>query len=172
MGACQKKKRLLFAVVISVALGLISTTNVFSFTPIVPASATMVGAGGQMSVTSINASTGTSIGATNVAPNISYNINASGNGFIEASMAAQIQESFGAVGWAPMPLPAAPVFTFDTAGLGQAQIDAAGLDPANYFFPAISVAAPLVRFERFEQTSSASGNWTFSKEMAYGSQLP
>jgi len=172
MGADQQKKRLLFVVIISVALGLIASTNVFSFTPIVPASGTMVGAGGQMSVTSINASTGTSIGATSVAPSISYSINASGNGFISSSMAAQIQESIGAVGWAPMQVPAVPVFTFDTAGLGQVKIDAAGLDPANYYFPAISVVAPLIRFERFEQTSSASGSWTFSKQMAYGSQMP
>ena len=152
-------KKLIFVIIISVALNFIPCPNVFSFTDIVPASGTTVGAGAQMSVTSVSASTATSVGATSNGPGLSYSINASGNGFIEAFMASQIQRGFGPVGWEPVPAFAGPVFTFD----------AAGLDPANYHFPARPVFPPLVLFERFEDVSSASGIWTFSKEMSFSS---
>jgi hypothetical protein len=179
-------KKLIFVIIISIAFNFIPCPNVFSFTDILPASGTTVDAGGQMSVTSVSASTGVSVGATNAAPSISYSINASGNGFIEAAMAAQVQQGFGPAGWVWVP-PAAPVFTFDAAGLTQTQIGAAGLDPANYHFPAMPVFEPLngfieasmaaqvqqgFSFERFEQVSSASGAWTFSKEMTYSSGTP
>jgi hypothetical protein len=181
-------RKLIFVIIISIAFNFIPCPNVFSFTDILPASGTTVDAGGQMSVTSVSASTGVSVGMTNAAPRISYDINASGNGFIEAAMAAQVQQNFGLADWVPMPAFAAPVFTFDAAGPTQAQIGAAGLDPANYHFPAIPVfAAPLdgfieasiaaqaqrgFSFERFEQVSSASGAWAFSKEMSYSTGTP
>jgi hypothetical protein len=84
-------------------------------------------------------------------------------------MAAQIQQGFDPVSW--VPATAAPVFTFD-AGLTQAQIGAGGLVPANYHFPAMPVFAPLIKFERFEDSSSAFGTWIFSKEMAFGPGRP
>ena len=164
-----KYTRLIFVIVISAALNFIPCPNGFSFTDILPASGTTVGAGGQISGTSVSASTATSVGASSTAPGMSYSINASGTGFIEASMAAQIQQSFGPVGWVPI---AAPVFTFNTAGHTQAQIGAARLDPANFHLPAIPVFPPLVLFQRFEDVSSASGTWTFSKEMSFGSGRP
>lgn len=174
-------KKLIFVIIISIAFNFIPCPNVFSFTDILPASGTTVDAGGQMSVTSVSASTGVSVGATNAAPSISYGINASGNGFIEAAMAAQVQQGFGLADWVPMPAFAAPVFAFDAAGPTQTQIGAAGPDSANYHFPALdgfieaSMAAQAQRgfsFERFEQVSSASGAWTFSKEMSYSSGTP
>ena len=179
-------KKLIFVIMISIAFNFIPCPNVFSFTDILPASGTTVDAGGQMSVTSVSASTGVNVGTTNAGPSISYGINASGNGFIEAAMAAQAQQGFGLADWVPMPVPL-PVFTFDAAGPAQAQIGAAALDPANYQFPAMPVFPPLdgfieasmaaqvqqgLSFERFEQVSSASGAWTFSKEMSYSSETP
>ena len=162
-------KKLLLVIIVSVAFNFIPGPNGFSFADVLPASGSTVGAGAQMSVTSVSASTATSVGASSTAPGMSYSINASGNGFIEAAMAAQIQQGFGPVGWMPI---AAPVFTFNTAGHTQAQIGAARLDPANFHLPAIPVFPPLVLFQRFEDVSSASGTWTFSKEMSFGSGRP
>lgn len=166
---CTKYTKLMFAVVIFAVLTFIPCPNAFSFTDIVPASGTTVGAGGQISATSVSASTATNVGASSTTPGMSYSINASGTGFIKAFMASQTQQSFGPVGWVPIE---APVFTFDPAGLTQAQIGAAASDPTNYHFPARPVFPPLGLFERFEDMSSASGTWTFSKDYSFGSGRP
>jgi hypothetical protein len=122
------------------------------------------------SAVAVTANTATNVGASAEAPNVSYAIAAQGQGYIEASMAAQIQEGFGKVGWGPSG--AAPVFTLDTAGLSQAQIEAAMQDLANYIQPASVRAAGLALFEQYEEKSSADGQWVFSKSMAYESQIP
>ena len=166
---CVKYTQLIFVMVTFAAIAVIPCPNAFSFTDISPASATTVGAGGQISATSVSASTATSVGVSGTTPGMSYSITATGTGNIEAFMASQRQQSFGPVGWEPF---AAPVFTFDPAGLTQAQIGAAVLDPTNYDFPARPVFSPLVLFERFENVSSASGTWMFSTDYSIGAGRP
>jgi hypothetical protein len=138
----------------------------------------------------VQANTATSVGASNEAPNANYAIAAQGQGFIEASMAAQIQEGFSKVGWAPTGDPiftgtgqlvnlAPAVYDVDDQGVqvlvrlnDQVAIDAIYADPANYKKRATVVAPKLALFEQYEETSSADGQWTFSKSMAYESQIP
>ena len=166
---CVKYTKLILVMVTFAALAVIFCPNAFSFTDISPASTTTVGAGGQISATGVSATTATSVGVSGTTPGMSYSITATGTGNIGSSMAFQSQQSFGPVGWEPF---AAPVFTFDPAGLTQAQIGAAVPDPANYHFPAMPVFPPLVLFERFENVSSASGAWTFSTDYSFGSGGP
>jgi hypothetical protein len=138
-----------------------------------------------LSASAVQANTATSVGASNEAPNANYAIFAQGEGFIEASMASQVQEGFSKVGWAPT---GAQIFTgaaklvglapaeFDNGNLvelnDQAAIDAIYADPANYKKRATVVAPKLALFEQYEETSSADGQWIFSKSMAYESQIP
>jgi hypothetical protein len=139
-----------------------------------------------LSASAVQANTATSVGASNEAPNANYAISAQGEGFIEASMAAQIQEGFGKVGWAPT---GNPIFTGSAQLVGlapaefnadgslselndQPAIDAIYADPANYKKRATVVAPKLALFEQYEETSSADGQWIFSKSMAYESQIP
>jgi hypothetical protein len=136
---------------------------------VIPATNELIAMGSQMSVTAVQATTGTSVGATNVAPNINYDVDGQGTGFIEASMAAQIQEGFGKVGWAP---DGDPVFTADTAGLPRFIVKLMKLRPKNYVQPASVVAPALAQFEQYEDELSAEGTWKFSKSMAYQSQIP
>ena len=164
-----KYAKLILVIVFFAVLNFIPCPSALSFADILPASGTTVGVGGQISATSVSASTATSIGASSTTPGMSYSITATGTGNIGSSMAFQSQQSFGPVGWEPF---AAPVFTFDPAGLTQAQIGAAVPDPANYHFPAMPVFPPLVLFERFENVSSASGAWTFSTDYSFGSGGP
>jgi hypothetical protein len=136
---------------------------------VIPATNELIAMGSEMSVTAVDVTTATSLGVTNVAPALSYAVAGTGVGFIEASMAAQIQEGFGKVGWVPS---GAPIFTADTAGSTQADIDAAKLIPSNFIQPAARVAPALAQFEQYEETSSADGQWTFSKRMSYQSKIP
>jgi hypothetical protein len=100
-------------------------------------------------------------------------------------MAAQVQEGFGKVGWAPT---GDRIFTAQQQLVGlqpaliengivvaandQDAIDAIYADPANYKLTGTVVAPGLALFEQYEETSSADGQWTFSKSMAYESQIP
>lgn len=139
-----------------------------------------------LSASAVQANTATSVGASNEAPNANYAIFAQGEGFIEASMASQVQEGFSKVGWAPT---GAQIFTGAAQLVGlapaeynadgslselndQAEIDAIYADPANYKKRATVVAPKLALFEQYEETSSADGQWIFSKSMAYESQIP
>jgi hypothetical protein len=134
----------------------------------------------------VTANTATNVGASVQSPNASYAIAAQGQGFIEASMAAQVQEGFGKVGWAPT---GNQIFTGQALLVGlapaeydqqgnlteindQPAIDAIYADPANYKYAGTVVAPGLALFEQYEETSSADGQWTFSKSMAYESQIP
>ena len=138
-----------------------------------------------LSAAAVQANTATSVGASNEAPNANYAINAQGQGFIEASMAAQIQEGFSKVGWDPT---GSRIFTGQQQLVGlepaeiengvvlapndQADIDAIYADPTNYKYNGTVRAPKLALFEQYEETSSADGQWTFSKSMAYESQIP
>ena len=122
-----------------------------------------------LSASAVQANTATNVGLSIQAPAMTYAISAQGEGFIEAAMAVQIQEGFGRVGWAPSGNPA---FTSNTAGSTQAEIDAAKLVATNYKVGATVVAPGLALFEQYSETSSADGQWTFSKSMAYESQIP
>ena len=137
---------------------------------VVPATNESVAMGSEiLNSSAVTANTATHVGASVEVPNVSYAIFAQGQGFIEASMAVQIQEGFGKVGWQPG---GNPVFTANTAGSTQAEIDAAKLVGSNYRVGAVVDAPGLALFEQYEESSSASGQWTFSKSMAYESQVP
>ena len=136
----------------------------------IPASNETVAMGSEIRNSSaVTANTATRVGASVEVPNASYAIAAQGQGYIEAGMAAQIQEGFGQVGWAPS---GEPVFVGDLAGLTEDEIEEAYLNPGNYIQPAQVVAPGLALFEQYEESSSASGQWTFSKALAYESQIP
>lgn len=136
----------------------------------IPATNESIAMGSQiLSAVSVQANTATNAGLSAESPNLSYAINAVGTGFIEAHMAAQIQEGFGKVGWTPS---GDPVFTSNVAGSTQREIDAAQLIATNYRLGAQVVAPGLALFEQYTESSSADGQWTFSKSMAYESQIP
>ena len=136
----------------------------------IPATNESVAMGSEiLSASAVAANTATSVGASVETPNASYAVNAQGQGFIEASMAVQVQEGFGKVGWAPGGL---PVMTTDTAGLAQHLIDILKNKAVAHVQPAQVVAPGLALFEQYEEVSSADGQWTFSKSMAYESRIP
>ena len=152
----------------------------------IPATNESVAMGSEiLSASAVQANTATNVGVSIQAPNSSYAISAQGEGFIEASMASQVQEGFGKVGWAPT---GDRIFTGQQQLVGlepaqiengvvvavndQADIDAIYADPANYKYAGTVVAPNLALFEQYEETSSADGQWTFSKSMAYESQIP
>jgi len=135
----------------------------------IPATNELIAMGSQMSVTQVDATTATSLGVTDVAPNISYAVAGQGIGFIEASMAAQIQEGFGKVGWARN---GAPQFTLDTTGMTDDAINQARTLASNWGQPASIRAPALAQFEQYEEISSADGQWSFSKRMSYQSKIP
>jgi hypothetical protein len=154
----------------------------------IPATNESVAMGSEiLSAVAVQANTATNVGLSVQAPNASYAIAGQGTGFIEAAMAVQVQEGFGKVGWNPV---GDPIFTgagqliglqpavYDEDGVtllrenDQAEIDAVYNDPANYKKSATVRAPKLALFEQYEETSSANGQWTFSKSMAYESQIP
>jgi hypothetical protein len=153
----------------------------------IPATNELVAMGSEiLSAGAVQANTATSVGASDQSPNANYAISAQGEGFIEASMAAQIQEGFNKVGWAPT---GNRIFTGQQAlvGLQPAELDAEGnivavndqpeidaiyADPDNYKYAGTVVAPGLALFEQYEETSSANGQWLFEKSMAYQSQIP
>ena len=136
----------------------------------IPATNESVAMGSEiLSASAVAANTATNVGLSVQAPAMTYAIAAEGEGFIEAAMAAQIQEGFGRVGWAPS---GDPVFTANVAGSTNNQIEAAMLIATNYKVGATVVAPGLALFEQYEETSSADGQWIFSKSMAYESQIP
>jgi hypothetical protein len=153
----------------------------------IPATNESVAMGSEIrSAVAVTANTATTVGASDQSPNATYAIAAQGQGFIEASMAAQVQEGFGKVGWAPT---GNRIFTGqqDLVGLQPAELDAQGnivavndqaeidaiyADPDNYKYAGTVVAPGLALFEQYEETSSANGQWLFEKSMAYESQIP
>jgi hypothetical protein len=138
----------------------------------IPATNESVAMGSEIqSASAVQANTGTNVAMTEegTSPAMTYFIAGQGQGFIEAHMAAQIQEGFGPVGWGAN---GEPTFVGDLANLTEDEIEDAFADPANWQVPA-SVRAPgLALFEQYEESSSANGQWTFSKSMAYESQIP
>jgi hypothetical protein len=139
-----------------------------------------------LSAAAVQANTATNVGVSVQSPNASYAISAQGEGYIEATMAAQVQEGFSKVGWAPV---GDRIFTGQALLVGlapaeydqlgrlteindQPAIDAIYADPANYKYAGTVVAPKLALFEQYEETSSADGQWIFSKSMAYESQIP
>jgi hypothetical protein len=138
----------------------------------IPATNESVAMGSQiLSASAVQANTATNVGMSlaGQGPTETYAIFAQGEGYIEAHMAAQIQEGFAPVGWAPNGL---PVFTAVRAGSTEAQIAAAMLIATNFRVGAQVVAPGLALFEQYQESSSADGQWTFSKSMAYESQIP
>jgi hypothetical protein len=138
----------------------------------VPATNESIAMGSQiLSGSAVQANTATRVGMSlaGQGPTETYAIFAQGEGYIEAHMAAQIQEGFTPVGWAPN---GAPVFTAPTAGSTVAEIEAAQLIATNFRLAAQVVAPKLALFEQYEESSSADGQWIFSKSMAYESQIP
>jgi hypothetical protein len=136
----------------------------------IPATNESVAMGSQiLSAKAVQANTGTNAGLSSEAPNMTYFVQGQGEGFIEAHMAAQIQEGFEQVGWAPT---GNPVFVADLDGLNLNQIRRAIGDPGEYFVAGQVTAPGLALFEQYEESSSADGQWTFSKSMAYESQIP
>jgi hypothetical protein len=136
----------------------------------IPATNESVAMGSQiLNGSAVQANTATNVGMSVQAPSMTYAIFAQGEGYIEAHMAAQIQEGFTPVGWAAN---GDPVFTANTAGSTVAEIEAAQLVATNFRIGAQVVAPGLALFEQYEESSSANGQWTFSKSMAYESQIP
>ena len=136
----------------------------------IPATNESVAMGSEiLSAVAVQANSATNAGLSVQAPAMTYAISAQGEGFIEAHMAAQIQEGFGKVGWTPS---GDPVFSANVAGSTQREIDAAKLIATNYKLGSVVVAPGLALFEQYEESSSADGQWTFSKSMAYESQIP
>jgi hypothetical protein len=139
----------------------------------IPATNEFVSMGSQItSASAVQANTGTNIAMTEqgTAPGMNYFIAAQGQGFIEAHMRAQIQEGFGKVGW--QPTGADPVYVGPLSNLTTDELQEEIEDPNNYFLPGQVVAPGLALFEQYEESSSANGQWTFSKSMAYESQIP
>ena len=138
----------------------------------IPATNEAIAMGSEIqSASAVQANTGANVGMSEqgTSPGMTYFISGQGEGFIEAHMAAQIQEGFGPAGWGA---DGEPRFVGDLTGLTRRQIRDAYADPDNWVVDA-SVRAPgLALFEQYEESSSADGQWTFSKSMAYESQIP
>jgi hypothetical protein len=138
----------------------------------IPATNEAIAMGSEIqSAAAVQANTGANVGMSEqgTSPGMTYFVAAQGQGFIEAHMAAQIQEGFGPAGWGP---DGAPRFVGDVAGMTWEEAEDEYQDPANWEIPA-SVRAPgLALFEQYTESSSANGQWTFSKSMAYESQIP
>ena len=138
----------------------------------IPATNEAIAMGSEIqSASAVQANTGANVGMSEQgsSPAMTYFISGQGEGFIEAHMAAQIQEGFGPAGWGA---DGEPRFVGDLTGLTRRQIRDAYADPDNWVVDA-SVRAPgLALFEQYTESSSADGQWTFSKSMAYESQIP
>ena len=136
---------------------------------VIPASTEAVAMGSNMNVAIVQANTAATVDATASEPVISYDINAAGPsatggygaGTISAEMIVKVQEGGDKVGWDP----GAAVY------VGPENPTAEQLaDPKNYEVPATLTAPSVIEYQKYQDSLTSSGVWTFSKEMEYLSE--
>jgi hypothetical protein len=148
-----------------------------------PATNELIAGGSSFDATIIEAETDAAVTTTDV-PSFSYRIDAAGPldlggigiGRISAAFAVQIQEGGG-----PYVPPTTRTVYVDALGNvvdfnpantnDQEALIEGRIVPVTVELPGTGVP-PLAKFEQYEEFASASGFWTFSKEMSYNSIIP